>query len=77
MEMILARGTKADGTYREKIAYSNLTQEEVAAILKDLRERYTAGIQHYGTELRMIQVQSWMQMIRSVKDIDLMIKEYA
>lgn len=70
MEMILVRGKcEAD-------KFSNLTQEQVMEMLKDIRKRYSERIKHYGTEIRMIQVQSWKQMIRNVEDLDLMITGY-
>ena len=76
MMMVVARGTRADGTYSVKDMYSNMTAKQVVEYLTYIKERYSNGIKTDGTEIRMIQVNGWMQMIRSIESIEEMIKTY-
>lgn len=75
--MEIKRGYK-DGKYNEDntLKYSNITIENVVAMLEDMKERYINGIVHLGTEVAAIKVNSWVVIIKSAKDFDTMLNEY-
>ena len=77
MLMEIKRGYK-DGKYNEAntLKYSNLTIENIVAMLEDIKERYNNGIVNLGTEVAAIKVNSWTVIIKSANDFDTMINEY-
>lgn len=77
MTMEIKRGYK-DGKYNEAntLKYSNITIENVVAMLEDMKERYINGIVNLGTEVAAIKVNSWIVIIKSAKDFDTMLNEY-
>lgn len=77
MSMEIKRGYK-DGKYNEAntLKYSNLTIDNVVAMLEDMKERYNNGIVNLGTEVAAVKVNSWIVIIKSAKDFDLLLNEY-
>ena len=74
--MEIKRGYK-DGKYNEDntLKYSNITIENVVAMLEDMKERYINGIVHLG-KVAAIKVNSWVVIIKSAKDFGTMLNEY-
>ena len=75
MLMIIGRGNR-NGRYADKMTLRSCNLDNVIETLETVKKRMDLGIEHMGTEVKMIQVASWRNPIRCPEDVQQMLDYY-
>lgn len=75
MMLVIKRGYR-NGRFEDTQTWRGCSLDNIIETLETIKKRMDKGIGHMGTEVKMIQVASWRNLIRSADDVQAMIEYY-
>lgn len=75
MMLVIKRGYR-NGRYEDTQTWRGCSLGNIIDTLQIIKTRMDMGIEHMGTEVKMIQVASWRNLIRCPEDVQQMIDYY-